>query len=299
MHVLKLTCISVKEERNILIFDLDGGTFDVSVLKVKDKVFEVKATAGNTHLGGEDFDYRMVNYLVQEFKKKNKMDISRNSKPLRRLKIACERAKRTLSFAFDATIELDALYQGIDFYSSISRAKFEELNMELFKECIDFYSSISRAKFEELNMELFKECMEIVNHCLYDANIEVSDIHDVVLVGGSSRIHKMQQLLQEFFRGKHLCKSINPDEAVAYGAGVQAALLSEDIKVALELVLMDVIPLSHGIGLVGDRMNVVIPRNSTIPARRTRGYTTKQNLRYIQNVLRHQFADQKYSLKSS
>ncbi|XLR31891.1 heat shock cognate 70 kDa protein-like [Arachis hypogaea] len=276
MHVLKLTCISVKEERNILIFDLDGGTFDVSVLKVKDKVFEVKATAGNTHLGGEDFDYRMVNYLVQEFKKKNKMDISRNSKPLRRLKIACERAKRTLSFAFDATIELDALYQGID-----------------------FYSSISRAKFEELNMELFKECMEIVNHCLYDANIEVSDIHDVVLVGGSSRIHKMQQLLQEFFRGKHLCKSINPDEAVAYGAGVQAALLSEDIKVALELVLMDVIPLSHGIGLVGDRMNVVIPRNSTIPARRTRGYTTKQNLRYIQNVLRHQFADQKYSLKSS
>ncbi|RYR48897.1 hypothetical protein Ahy_A07g034993 isoform B [Arachis hypogaea] len=272
MHVLKLTCISVKEERNILIFDLDGGTFDVSVLKVKDKVFEVKATTGNTHLGGEDFDYRMVNYLVQEFKKKNKMDISRNSKPLRRLKIACERAKRTLSFAF----ELDALYQGID-----------------------FYSSISRAKFEELNMELFKECMEIVNHCLYDANIEVSDIHDVVLVGGSSRIHKMQQLLQEFFRGKHLCKSINPDEAVAYGAGVQAALLSEDIKVALELVLMDVIPLSHGIGLVGDRMNVVIPRNSTIPARRTRGYTTKQNLRYIQNVLRHQFADQKYSLKSS
>ncbi|XP_015946672.1 heat shock cognate 70 kDa protein-like [Arachis duranensis] len=243
-----------KEERNILIFDLGGGTFDVSVLKVKDKVFEVKATAGNTHLGGQDFDHRMVNYLVQEFKKKNKMDISRNSKALRRLKIACERAKRTLSFAFDAAIELDALYQGID-----------------------FYSSISRAKFEELNMELFKECMEIVNHCLYDADMEVSDIHDVVLVGGSSRIPKVQQLLQEFFRGKHLCKSINPDEAVAYGAAVQAALLSEDIKVAPELVLMDVIPLSLGIGLVGDRMHVVIPRNSTIPARRTRGYTTKQN----------------------
>ncbi|RYQ86818.1 hypothetical protein Ahy_B10g106440 [Arachis hypogaea] len=243
-----------KEERNILIFDLGGGTFDVSILKVKDKVFEVKATAGNTHLGGQDFDHRMVNYLVQEFKKKNKMDISNNSKALRRLKSACERAKRTLSFAFDAAIELDALYQGID-----------------------FYSSISRAKFEELNMELFKECMEIVNHCLYDADMEVSDIHDVVLVGGSSRIPKVQQLLQEFFRGKHLCKSINPDEAVAYGAAVQAALLSEDIKVAPELVLMDVIPLSLGIGLVGDRMHVVIPRNSTIPARRTRGYTTKQN----------------------
>ncbi|MED6192836.1 70-kilodalton heat shock protein [Stylosanthes scabra] len=242
-------------ERNILIFDLGGGTFDVSLLTIKDKVFEVKATAGNTHLGGEDFDNRMVNYFVQEFRKKNKVDISGNPKALRRLRSACERAKRTLSFAFDTVIELDALHQGID-----------------------LYTSLSRAKFEELNMELFRECMDIVESCLFDANMDRSCIHDIVLVGGSSRIPKVQQLLQEFFRGKDLCKSINPDEAVAYGAAVQAALLSEDVKKAPELVLLDVTPLSLGIGLMRDRMNVVIPRNTSIPARRTRAYTAKDNL---------------------
>ncbi|KAL1292304.1 hypothetical protein HN51_060776 [Arachis hypogaea] len=244
-----------KEERNIFIFDLGGGTFDVSLLTIKDKVFEVKATAGNTHLGGEDFDNRMVNYFVEEFKRKNNVDISGNSKALRRLRSACERAKRTLSFAFDTVIEIDALYQGID-----------------------LYSSLSRAKFEELNMELFRNCMETVDKCLIDAKIDRSCIHDVVLVGGSSRIPKVQQLLQEFFRGKDLCKSINPDEAVAYGAAVQAALLTEDIKKAPELVLLDVTPLSLGIGTTpGDLMDVVIPRNTTIPKKMTKRYTTPED----------------------
>ncbi|XLT78171.1 hypothetical protein HN873_034445 [Arachis hypogaea] len=247
-----------KEERNIFIFDLGGGTFDVSLLTIKDKVFEVKATAGNTHLGGEDFDNRMVNYFVEEFKRKNNVDISGNSKALRRLRSACERAKRTLSFAFDTAIEIDALYQGID-----------------------LYSSLSRAKFEELNMELFRNCMETVDKCLTDAKIDRSCIHDAVLVGGSSRIPKVQQLLQEFFRGKDLCKSINPDEAVAYGAAVQAALLSEDIKKAPELVLLDVTPLSLGIKIrtspTVDLMSVVIPRNTTIPAKGTKRYFTSKD----------------------
>ncbi|XP_057736905.1 heat shock cognate 70 kDa protein-like [Arachis stenosperma] len=244
-----------KEERNIFVFDLGGGTFDVSLLTIKDKVFEVKATAGNTHLGGEDFDNRMVNYFVEEFKRKNNVDISGNSKALRRLRSACERAKRTLSFAFDTVIEIDALYQGID-----------------------LYSSLSRAKFEELNMELFRECMETVDKCLTDAKIDRSCIHDVVLVGGSSRIPKVQQLLQEFFRGKDLCKSINPDEAVAYGAAVQAALLSEDIKKAPELVLLDVTPLSLGIGTTSENlMSVVIPRNTTIPKKTTKTYKTPED----------------------
>ncbi|MED6171865.1 70-kilodalton heat shock protein [Stylosanthes scabra] len=241
-------------ERNIFIFDLGGGTFDVSLLTIKDKIFQVKATAGNTHLGGEDLDNRLVNYFVEEFKRKNKVDISGNPKALRRMRSACERAKRTLSFAVDTVIEVDALYQGID-----------------------LYSSLSRAKFEELNMELFRECMEIVGKCLTDANMDRSCIHDVVLVGGSSRIPKVQQLLQEFFRGKDLCKSINPDEAVAYGAAVQAALLSEDIQKAPELVLLDVTPLSLGIFTERDLMDVVIPRNTTIPANRTKEYSTAKD----------------------
>ncbi|MED6192835.1 70-kilodalton heat shock protein [Stylosanthes scabra] len=225
-----------------------------------DKVFEVKATAGNTHLGGEDFDNRMVNYFVQEFKRKNKLDISGNPKALRRMRSACERAKRTLSFAVDTVVEVDALYQGID-----------------------LYSSLSRAKFEELNMELFKECMEIVDKCLTDAKTDRSCIHDVVLVGGSSRIPKVQQLLQEFFRGKDLCRSINPDEAVAFGAAVQAALLSEDVKKAPELVLLDITPLSLGISTTAlNVMDVVIPRNTTIPANRTKVYgTTADNQTWV------------------
>jgi len=242
-------------ERNIFVFDLGGGTFDVSILTIKDNVFKVKATAGNTHLGGEDFDNRMVNYFVQEFKIKNKVDISGNPKALRRLRSACERAKRSLSFLIVTTIEIDSLFEGND-----------------------FSSSINRAKFEEMNMDLFNECMKTVESCLIDAKMDKSRVDDIVLVGGSSRIPKVQQLLQDFFNGKELCKSINPDEAVAFGAAVQAALLSEDVKNVPKLVLQDVTPLSLGMSVKGDIMSVVIPSNTCIPVKKTRKYrTTKDN----------------------
>ncbi|XP_058739390.1 heat shock 70 kDa protein 4-like [Vicia villosa] len=239
------------DQRNVLIFDLGGGTFDVSILTIKNKDFEVKATAGDTHLGGEDFDNRMVNHFVKEFKRKNKEDISGNPKALRRLRTACERAKRTLSYDLETTIDLDVIHQGIDFASSITRAKFEELNMDLFEKCI-----------------------HSVNSCLADAKMEKSSIDDVVLVGGSSRIPKVKQLLQDFFKGKELCKSINPDEAVAYGAAVQAALLSEGFKNVPILVLRDVTPLSLGISTYGNIMSVVIPRNTSVPFKKTQGYLT-------------------------
>ncbi|CAH8379615.1 unnamed protein product [Eruca vesicaria subsp. sativa] len=190
-------------EKNVLIFDLGGGTFDVSLLTIEEGIFEVKATAGDTHLGGEDFDNRMVNHFVQEFKRKSKKDITGNPRALRRLRTACERAKRTLSSTAQTTIEIDSLFEGID-----------------------FYSALTRARFEELNMDLFRKCMEPVEKCLRDAKMDKSTVHDVVLVGGSTRIPKVQQLLQDFFNGKELCKSINPDEAVAYGAAVQGAILS-------------------------------------------------------------------------
>ncbi|XP_058728029.1 heat shock cognate 70 kDa protein-like [Vicia villosa] len=238
-------------ERNIFVFDLGGGTFDVSLLTIKGDVFKVKATAGNTHLGGEDFDNRMVNYFVQEFNRKNKVDICGNSKALRRLRTACERAKRSLSFLVVASIEVDSLFQGID-----------------------FSSSINRAKFEEMNMDLFNECMKTVESCLTDAKMDKGRVDDVVLVGGSSRIPKVQQLLQDFFKGKELCMSINPDEAVAYGAAVQAALLSEGVTNVPKLVLQDVTPLSLGTSLIGDIMNVVIPKNTCIPVNKTKVYGT-------------------------
>ena len=190
-------------ERNVLIFDLGGGTFDVSLLTIEEGIFEVKSTAGDTHLGGEDFDNRLVNHFTQEFKRKYKKDITSNPRALRRLRTACERAKRTLSSTAQTSIEIDSLYEGID-----------------------FYSSITRARFEELNMDMFRKCMEPVEKCLRDAKMDKSQVHEVVLVGGSTRIPKVQQLLQDFFNGKELCKSINPDEAVAYGAAVQAAILS-------------------------------------------------------------------------
>jgi heat shock 70kDa protein 1/2/6/8 len=244
--------------RNIFVFDLGGGTFDVSILTIKGDVFEVKATAGNTHLGGEDFDNRMVNYFVEEFKKKNKVDIRRNAKSLRRLRTACERAKRILSFAFATTVEVDALFMGID-----------------------FSSSITRAKFEELNMDFFNECMNIVDTCLRDSKIYKNDIDDVVLVGGSSRIPKVQDLLLEFFKGKELFMGINPDEAVAYGAAVQAAILSEGCQNVPNLVLRDVTPLSHGVAVtIENFMDVVIPRNTSIPVKKTKRYSTAHDNQY-------------------
>ncbi|MED6143025.1 hypothetical protein PIB30_002847 [Stylosanthes scabra] len=241
-------------ERNIFVFDFGGGTFDVSLLTIKDKVFEIRATAGNTHLGGEDFDNRMLNYFMQEFNKKNNVDIGGNSRALRRLRNACERAKRVLSYNVDACIEIDSLFQGTDFCSSITRDRFEELNMDLFRECID-----------------------TISKCLTDANMDKNRVNDVVLVGGSSRIPKVQQLLQEFFNGKDLCRSINPDEAVAFGAAVQAALLSEGFKNVPKLVLHDVTPLSLGILIEGDVMSVVIPRNTTIPVKKEQEYCTSKD----------------------
>ncbi|XP_026424380.1 heat shock 70 kDa protein 18-like [Papaver somniferum] len=240
---------------NILIFDLGGGTFDVSILTIKKGNIEVKATAGDTHLGGEDFDNRMLNHFVEEFKRKQNKDISGNPKALRRLRTACEKAKRILSSTTRTNIEVDALYDGVD-----------------------FHMSITRAKFEDLNMDLFTKCMEPVEMCLKDAEMEKSAIHEVVLVGGSSRIPKVQSLLQDFFDGKKLCKSINPDEAVAYGAAVEAAILSgvgnEKVQ---DLVLLDVIPLSLGVRTRGDVMNVLIPRNSTIPTTKKDTFTTTYN----------------------
>jgi len=239
------------EEKNVLIFDLGGGTFDVSLLTIDEGIFQVLATAGDTHLGGEDFDNRLVEFCIQDFKKKHKLDVRESARSMRRLRTACESAKRSLSGAARVTIEVDTLFEGIDYHVVVSRPKFEKM---------------CEADFQR--------CMAPVSRVLQDAKMAKSDVHEVVLVGGSTRIPKIQELLSKFFNGKELNKSINPDEAVAWGASLQAAHLGGEKVEGNEFVLVDVAPLSLGIETAGGVMTKLISRGKNIPCKASNTFTT-------------------------
>lgn len=238
------------DERQIIVYDLGGGTFDVSLLSIDNGVFEVLATAGDTHLGGEDFDMRVVDHFVKLWNKKHGVDVTKDNKAMSKLKREVEKAKRTLSSQMSTRIEIEAFHEGKD-----------------------FSETLTRAKFEELNMDLFKRTLKPVEQVLKDAKVKKSDINDIVLVGGSTRIPKVQQLLEEFFGGKKASKGINPDEAVAFGAAVQGGVLSGEEGTG-DMVLMDVNPLTLGIETTGGVMTKLIPRNTVIPTRKSQIFST-------------------------
>ncbi|XP_071478689.1 heat shock 70 kDa protein IV-like [Diadema antillarum] len=253
---------NLQGKQHVLIFDLGGGTFDVSILAIDEGIFEVKSTAGETHLGGEDFDNRLVNHLADEFKRKHKKDLTNNTRAIQRLHAAAERAKRTLSGSLQARIELELLFEGIDFRTNVTRTRFEQL-------CSD----------------LFKKCLDPVQSAIVDAKIDKKDIDTVVVVGGSTRIPKIQKLLQEYLNGKDLNKSINPDEAVAYGAAIQAAILSGDQSEEIQdVILVDVTSLSLGVETTGGEMSTVIKRNTKIPVKATKAYTTVSDNQTSMNI---------------